>query len=134
MRKRRRRIRRRRRRRGRRRRNRRSARRKKKRRDSEMRDVRRDGLIEAFLIAFTPLHGLLYPRGIQYQSSTADPHHIWPSLLLLSFSLSLLPHSLCSCLLATIFFSSFRPLVGSLHLHGARNTVCILRTLCKFSR
>lgn len=29
---------------------------------SEMRDVRRDGLIEAFLIAFTPLLGLLYPQ------------------------------------------------------------------------
>lgn len=47
-------------------------------RDWEMRDVRRDGLIEAFLIAFTPLHGLLYPRYIQYQSYVADPHHIRP--------------------------------------------------------
>lgn len=59
-----------------------------------MRDVRRDGLIEAFLIAFTPLHGLLYPRYIQYQSYVADPHHIRPWLLLLpppflSLSLSL---------------------------------------------
>lgn len=59
-----------------------------------MRDVRRDGLIEAFLIAFTPLHGLLYPRYIQYQSDVADPHHIRPWLLLLpppflSLSLSL---------------------------------------------
>ena len=86
--------------------NRRSARRrKKKRRDSEMRDVRRDGLIEAFLIAFTPLHGLLYPRGIQYQSSAADPHHIWPwllllPLLLLPFSFTLVLLSLCSRLLA----------------------------------
>lgn len=52
-------------------------------RDLEMRDVRRDGLIEAFLIAFTPLHGLLYPRYIQYQSYVADPHHIRPWLLLL---------------------------------------------------
>lgn len=30
--------------------------------DFEMRDVRRDGLIEALLIAFTPPRGLLYPR------------------------------------------------------------------------
>lgn len=65
-------------------------------RDLEMRDVRRDGLIEAFLIAFTPLHGLLYPRYIQYQSYVADPHHIRPWLLLLpppflSLSLSFIP-------------------------------------------
>lgn len=30
--------------------------------DFEMRDVRRDGLIEALLIAFTPPRGLPYPR------------------------------------------------------------------------
>lgn len=63
-------------------------------RDLEMRDVRRDGLIEAFLIAFTPLHGLLYPRYIQYQSYVADPHHIRPWLLLLPppfLSLSFIP-------------------------------------------
>lgn len=46
-------------------------------RDFEMRDVRRDGLIEALLIAFTPPRGLPYPRmGVSavHPPSPADPH------------------------------------------------------------
>lgn len=37
--------------------------------DSEMRDVRRDGLIEALLIAFTPPRGLLYLSGVSIVST-----------------------------------------------------------------
>lgn len=79
-------------------------------RDLEMRDVRRDGLIEAFLIAFTPLHGLLYPRYIQYQSYVADPHHIRPWLLLLPppfLSLSLFHSSSSSS--PPLLFAPFSP-------------------------
>lgn len=47
--------------------------------DFEMRDVRRDGLIEALLIAFTPPRGLPYPRVYPrfvtlYPPSPAQPH------------------------------------------------------------
>lgn len=43
--------------------------------DFEMRDVRRDGLIEALLIAFTPPRGLPYPRVYPtvYPTSPTDP-------------------------------------------------------------
>lgn len=129
-------------------------------RDLEMRDVRRDGLIEAFLIAFTPLHGLLYPRYIQYQSYVADPHHIRPWLLLLpppflSLSLSLLllllsPSPLCSIfsICFSLLYTLFHPPRSSptpFYFHrrssftGSRskhNNKCVhtVHTLCKVSR
>lgn len=47
--------------------------------DFEMRDVRRDGLIEALLIAFTPPRGLPYPRLYPRCVPTfPDGGRIWP--------------------------------------------------------
>lgn len=45
-----------------------------------MRDVRRDGLIEAFLIAFTPPRGLPYLRVYPRYSSTFPGPARWPYL------------------------------------------------------
>lgn len=93
-----------------RRRNRRWMKRKEERRDSEMRDVRRDGLIEAFLIAFTPLHGLLYPRypvSVFCSGST--------SYLALAWLLLLPPHRFLLSFIPLASLLSFLPLLLSFY-------------------
>lgn len=75
--------------------------------DWEMRDVRRDGLIEAFLIAFTPLHGLLYPRypvSVFCSGSTSYLALAASASPLLRFLRPFIPSPLCS-IFSICFFS-----------------------------